>query len=260
MALGKCRECGKDVSTEAATCPQCGVSQPARSATPPSQETPTPSGGSPFQRPAPKPPVSQSQSPSQSPTSSSGPLQAHRRPARFTIVHGLMAVGALVLIGLVWYGATIRPNKPTSPTITSSPAPTAPHAKTVGEAVKEDVAAMLPLCREQQEQARQYAWWTKLTANRLDRMVWYVWREVHLVRAQYQASDISAAALREVSNHRAADGGQLSCTWALAYTLTGIVLDGSTPTEEVSHWAAKIREEVPLISKKRDSRSADEYA
>src|SRR5438132_5947 len=126
MALGKCRECGKDVSTEAETCPQCDVSQPARSATPPAQKTPTPSGGSPFQKPAQKPPVPQSQSP----TSSSGPLQAYRRPARFTIVHGLMAVFALALIGLVWHGATIRPNKPASPTITSSPAPTTPHAKT----------------------------------------------------------------------------------------------------------------------------------
>ena len=104
---------------------------------------------------------------------------------------------------------------------------------------------MLPLCREQQEQARQYAWWTKLTANRLDRMVWYVWREVHLVRAQYQASDISDMALTKVRTRRAADGGQLSCTAALASTLTEIVLDAQ-PVEEVSHWAAKIREEVPL--------------
>ena len=28
MALGKCRECGKTVSSEAKTCPQCGVSDP----------------------------------------------------------------------------------------------------------------------------------------------------------------------------------------------------------------------------------------
>lgn len=28
MAIGKCRECGKDVSTEAKTCPHCGASNP----------------------------------------------------------------------------------------------------------------------------------------------------------------------------------------------------------------------------------------
>jgi len=30
MALKPCRECGKQVSTEAATCPKCGVSSPAQ--------------------------------------------------------------------------------------------------------------------------------------------------------------------------------------------------------------------------------------
>ena len=28
MALTRCRECGKDVSTDAATCPHCGVADP----------------------------------------------------------------------------------------------------------------------------------------------------------------------------------------------------------------------------------------
>lgn len=32
MALKPCRECGKEVSTEATTCPHCGVSQPTKSA------------------------------------------------------------------------------------------------------------------------------------------------------------------------------------------------------------------------------------
>jgi len=35
MALHPCRECGKQVSTEAATCPQCGVPEPTRDYTPP---------------------------------------------------------------------------------------------------------------------------------------------------------------------------------------------------------------------------------
>jgi hypothetical protein len=30
MALAPCRECGQQVSTEAATCPHCGVGRPAR--------------------------------------------------------------------------------------------------------------------------------------------------------------------------------------------------------------------------------------
>jgi hypothetical protein len=30
MALAPCRECGEQVSTEAATCPHCGVGRPAR--------------------------------------------------------------------------------------------------------------------------------------------------------------------------------------------------------------------------------------
>jgi hypothetical protein len=29
MALVKCRECGKEISTTAATCPHCGVANPA---------------------------------------------------------------------------------------------------------------------------------------------------------------------------------------------------------------------------------------
>ncbi len=37
MALRPCRECGKDVSTEAALCPHCGVANPARLMTPAAQ-------------------------------------------------------------------------------------------------------------------------------------------------------------------------------------------------------------------------------
>lgn len=32
MAIGQCRECGKDVSTEAASCPHCGAPNPVASA------------------------------------------------------------------------------------------------------------------------------------------------------------------------------------------------------------------------------------
>jgi hypothetical protein len=36
MALAPCRECGRQVSTEAATCPHCGVGRPARQIATPS--------------------------------------------------------------------------------------------------------------------------------------------------------------------------------------------------------------------------------
>lgn len=54
MAMAQCRECGKQVSTEATTCPQCGVPRPTESrvTVPPSQ----PATHSPFRNPpAPRP-------------------------------------------------------------------------------------------------------------------------------------------------------------------------------------------------------------
>ena len=41
MAIMKCRECGNKVSSEALTCPHCGVNSPAK-ATPKAAATPTP--------------------------------------------------------------------------------------------------------------------------------------------------------------------------------------------------------------------------
>ena len=39
MALTKCRECGKDVSTDAATCPHCGVADPGGTGQPVADRT-----------------------------------------------------------------------------------------------------------------------------------------------------------------------------------------------------------------------------
>lgn len=41
MALAPCRECGAQVSTEAQTCPHCGVARPAGAPSPPLPEQPT---------------------------------------------------------------------------------------------------------------------------------------------------------------------------------------------------------------------------
>src|SRR5689334_11699865 len=38
MALRSCRECGKDVSTEARTCPHCGIPRPAPEHAPPTSQ------------------------------------------------------------------------------------------------------------------------------------------------------------------------------------------------------------------------------
>jgi membrane protein YdbS with pleckstrin-like domain len=56
MALFPCRECGREISTEAPSCPHCGVpspqlEQPKR----PSPIQPPPGGAATFRRPAPKP-------------------------------------------------------------------------------------------------------------------------------------------------------------------------------------------------------------
>lgn len=42
MALRPCRECGREVSTEAVSCPQCGVPEPTRHAPPESEPEPEP--------------------------------------------------------------------------------------------------------------------------------------------------------------------------------------------------------------------------
>lgn len=40
MALAECRECGRQISTEAATCPHCGVPRPAEHRSPGEREAP----------------------------------------------------------------------------------------------------------------------------------------------------------------------------------------------------------------------------
>ena len=51
MALAQCRECGKEISTEAVSCPHCGVPSPTSASAPPSPGA----AGSPFRKAAPPP-------------------------------------------------------------------------------------------------------------------------------------------------------------------------------------------------------------
>ncbi len=230
MALATCRECGRDASTEAATCPHCGVPSPtvpvARVATPPSQRT------TPFDRPPTPPPVAH--------RVESAPRQVvAQRHSRFTLMHGLIVLCVLGAVGIVWYGAAMRSERPAPQAAPSAVTPIAeapkePGARTVGDAVKEDVTTMLPLCRKEDKQS----------ADRLERMVWYAWRQVHLVHAQDQASDISHWALEKVR-----EGG--GCTWAIAAILVSQAYRGSGDSDEVGHWAAKMDEEVPLKQEKK---------
>lgn len=116
MALIACRECGKDVSTEATTCPHCGVPNPISPI--PSRPALASPPAAPFSRPSSPPPSTPHRvapAPSQGVTS-----------PRFTATYGLIAVFALALIGLIWYGVAIRSGKPASP---ATPVPVAAARK-----------------------------------------------------------------------------------------------------------------------------------
>jgi hypothetical protein len=119
MALAKCRACRKDVSTEATTCPHCGVPNPiapisltaalrSPASTPFSKPSAPPSSAPRRIEPAPRPVV------------------AKPRP-RFTAAHGLIVFGALAVVGLVWYGVATRSRNPTPQ---AAPSPMAPVGET----------------------------------------------------------------------------------------------------------------------------------
>ena len=229
MALAKCRECGKDVSAEAVTCPHCGVRNPIAT-TPPTAASPSPTA-TPFSRPSspPKPDPHRVER---------APRQPVAKPrSGFTAFHGLIVFCGLALVGLVWYGVGMRSGKPAppAPPLPVGEAPKELGVRTVGDTVKEHVVKMLPLCRQEDNQS----------TDRLERMVWYAWRRVHLVHAQDQASDISYWALEKVREQGA------GCTWAIAAILVSQAYRGSSDSDEIGHWAARMDEEVPLKPEKR---------
>src|SRR5437588_6898920 len=86
MALATCRECGRDVSTQAVTCPACGVPEPTRApaASGPSRAAPA---TSPFRKPSDpafKTPIEREQRPPT--TTRAAPKQGGRK---LTFVHVL---------------------------------------------------------------------------------------------------------------------------------------------------------------------------
>lgn len=144
MALVRCRECGRDVSTEAIACPHCGVPSPAQPASrdhPPVPESVT-SGemssvdasssteraASPFSRPpVPPPPTAQTRQ---------GPPVKHPDAAfrtqrnRFNIVHALLIVLIPLLVAVCWWALStqtpITQSRTPAPALTAAPSVSAP--------------------------------------------------------------------------------------------------------------------------------------
>src|SRR5438128_2587534 len=109
MALAPCRECAKEISTEAASCPHCGV--------------PTPTSARPSTAaPKPNPPATRAEF--HKPPPPSGP----DRPANavtghgsgFNVMHALFLVSFLLLLGIGWYGIS-RSNTNAGPTHAMAP-------------------------------------------------------------------------------------------------------------------------------------------
>ena len=115
MALGKCRECGKQLSTEAATCPHCGLPEPtqAKGSTGLSGVA-SPFSRQPSQRPTAKD-TSETGRSAQPAQMSQVRLRASESRFNFTLIHGLLAVMLLAMGGIFWYGLTRRAGAPSSP-------------------------------------------------------------------------------------------------------------------------------------------------
>ncbi len=75
MALAECRECGKEVSTQAASCPHCGAPSPTP-VTPGTVVSPTLPGPSPFKRPIAPTPAPSVTSPAPRPAPSKAAVPA----------------------------------------------------------------------------------------------------------------------------------------------------------------------------------------
>lgn len=116
MALGQCGECGRDVLHEAASCPHCGAAQPISPlATAPSGDVTRPSS---FSKPPPRPPA---QEPN---TQELESIDAEAPRFAFTGLHGVLALGALLVIAILWYGIGSRsPSERASTPETPAPSP-----------------------------------------------------------------------------------------------------------------------------------------
>lgn len=121
MTPARCGGCGREISPEDVSCPHCGVTQPTGS---PPSEPPAEARPSSFRKPSPSP---RAQEPEAPPREN---LDAEV-PSTFTPMHGLLALGALLIIAILWYGIAGRsgsenPQAPPAPPPASSPAPSEP--------------------------------------------------------------------------------------------------------------------------------------
>lgn len=120
MAPTQCGECGKEIAPESVSCPHCGAAQSSAALSiAPSRE----GAPSPFRKPAAPP---RPQEPQAAPLET---LDDELPPPLFTPMRGLLALGTLLLLVILWYGITSRPSseKP-RPRVVPAPAssPTAP--------------------------------------------------------------------------------------------------------------------------------------
>src|SRR3989304_5273337 len=141
VSPAQCRQCGKEISTEDVSCPHCGATQ-LLSALP---SEPAPGGSSPpsfFRKPlAPlRPPGPETPRPEN--------LDLEAPPSTLTPMHGLLAISALLVIAIVWYGfigrgSTEKPPTSAKPAPASAPAPSQ-EAPAAGPAAPPPSAAARP--------------------------------------------------------------------------------------------------------------------
>ena len=120
MSPAQCRGCGREISTEDVSCPHCGATQLLSAL--PSEPPPGVSPSSSFRKPlAPSRPQA-----SETPRPDNLDLEAP--PSTLTPMHGLLAISALLVIAIVWYGfigraSSEKPITSSKPAPASSPAP-----------------------------------------------------------------------------------------------------------------------------------------
>lgn len=102
MSPAQCRQCGKEISAEDVSCPHCGATQLLSAL--PSEPPPGASPQSSFRKPLQphRPPAPETPRPDD--------LDLEAPPSRLTPMHGLLAVGALLVITILWYGFIGRPS------------------------------------------------------------------------------------------------------------------------------------------------------
>ncbi len=115
MSPAQCRQCGKEISTEDVSCPHCGATQllSALPSEPAPGVSPPPSS---FRKPLapPRPPGPETPRPEN--------LDLEAPPSTLTPMHGLLAISALLVIAIVWYGFIGRASSEKPPT-SAKPAP-----------------------------------------------------------------------------------------------------------------------------------------